>query len=299
VATGKRWLGTFATAPGPVLIVDNELHAETIAHRIPKVADALGIGLEEYADAIRVQSLRGQLRDINGLGKLLLQFEAGQFRLIVVDAFYRCLPRGTDENSNGDVAALYNTIDQYADRLRCAIMLIHHSTKGNQAGKATTDIGAGAGSQARATDTHLVLRPHADEGAVVLEAAARSWPPVEPVVLRWSFPIWTLDERADPQAKPAKGRSGTAFDPDKPTKFQVNLEKVVTVLRDYGPQTKAGIRARASISGETANETVEALLDAGRIEACQVPKAGTHYPGFRLVKAEGVDSLSSPGLSTP
>lgn len=41
VVTGKRWLEMFATTAGNVLIVDNELHTETIAHRIPKVADAL------------------------------------------------------------------------------------------------------------------------------------------------------------------------------------------------------------------------------------------------------------------
>lgn len=47
-------------------------------------------------------------------------FEPGQFKLIVVDALYRCLPKGTDENSNADVAQLYNSIDTYADRLKCA-----------------------------------------------------------------------------------------------------------------------------------------------------------------------------------
>src|SRR5438105_10811681 len=38
MATGLPWLGTFDMEPRPVLILDNELHPETIAHRIPKVA---------------------------------------------------------------------------------------------------------------------------------------------------------------------------------------------------------------------------------------------------------------------
>ena len=79
-------------------------------------------------------------------------------------------------------------------------MLVHHSTKGNQSGKAVTDVGAGAGSQSRATDTHLVLRPHEQDGVVVLDAAVRSWPPVMPRCLRWTFPVWTPDDALDPAA---------------------------------------------------------------------------------------------------
>jgi len=252
VVTGKRFLGTFGTTPGRVLIVDNELHSETIAHRIPKVAEALGITLDEYADDLFVQSLRGQLRDINGLGRLLLQFEPGQFKLIVVDAFYRTLPKGTDENSNADVAALYNTIDTYADRLRCAFMLIHHSTKGNQTGKATTDIGAGAGSQSRAADAHMVLRPHAEPNTVVLEAVVRSSPPIAPICLQWEFPSWTLAEHLDPADlktdKPRKSApipttsSGVPFNPAKPTKFQQTLGRIEDVLREHGPMTKNAMK---------------------------------------------------------
>ncbi len=44
----------------------------------------------------------------------------------------------------------------------------------SQAGKAITDVGAGAGSQSRATDTHLILRPHEEKNCAVLDAAVRS-----------------------------------------------------------------------------------------------------------------------------
>jgi hypothetical protein len=44
-ATGRPWLG-FHTVKGDVLILDNELHGETSANRIPKVADARGIGVD-------------------------------------------------------------------------------------------------------------------------------------------------------------------------------------------------------------------------------------------------------------
>ncbi|HMQ17163.1 MAG TPA: AAA family ATPase, partial [Phycisphaerae bacterium] len=200
VATGRKWLDTFDTVAGDVLIIDNELHAETLAHRIPQVAECMRIGMNEIAETVYVQSLRGQLRDIFSMRQYFESIEPGRYALVVLDAFYRFMPRDMDENDNGTMANIYNHVDALADRLRCSFVLIHHATKGNQSGKAVTDVGAGAGSQSRATDTHLVLRPHEEPGAVVLEAAVRSWPPVEPMALRWLFPLWKAAPDLDPTA---------------------------------------------------------------------------------------------------
>jgi len=198
IATGKPWLGTFQVARGDVLILDNELHPETTAHRIPKVADKRGILIEDYGKRIFVQNMRGRLENVFTLGAFFKSIKLGRYRLIILDAFYRFMPRDMDENDNGTMANIYNHIDQYADQLDCSFVLIHHATKGNQSAKAVTDVGAGAGSQSRATDTHLVLRPHEEPGAVVLEAAVRSWPPIDPVTLRWEYPLWEPAHDLDP-----------------------------------------------------------------------------------------------------
>ncbi|MCC6285693.1 MAG: AAA family ATPase [Phycisphaerales bacterium] len=199
VATGRPWLGRFPTVAGDVLIIDNELHGETSANRIPKVAKARGIGTDEFADNVFIRNLRGGLQDIVSLGPFFRAIEPGRFRLIVLDAFYRFLPAGMDENANADMASLYNHIDRYAADLGCAFVLIHHSSKGNQSGKSVTDVGAGAGSQSRATDAHLVLRPHEEPDVVVLDAAVRSWPPRESACLRWAFPVWDVADDLDPK----------------------------------------------------------------------------------------------------
>ena len=197
-ATGRMWLGSFATTAGKVLILDNELHTETISARIPKVTQAMGVVLEEFIDEIHVESLRGRLRDIHSMAPYFHGLEPGRFPLIIIDAFYRILPPGTDENDNGAMAAIYNVLDAYADRLGCSFVLIHHSTKGNQSGKAITDVGAGAGAQSRATDTHLILRQHEEDGVVVLDGAVRSWAPIQPLCLGWEFPLWRPRPELDP-----------------------------------------------------------------------------------------------------
>lgn len=212
VATGRPWLG-YGTQQRDVLILDNELHGETSANRVPKVAAARGLSLDDYGTRICIENLRGRLTDLFSMAAYFDRIPAGRYGMIVLDAFYRFLPAGSDENDNGTMASLYNAIDRHAERLGCCFALIHHSSKGSQSGKAVTDVGAGAGAQSRATDTHLVLRPHEEEHAVVLDAAVRSWPPLQAQVLRWDFPVWNLAPDLDPsrlkQERPRRDRTGT------------------------------------------------------------------------------------------
>src|SRR5262249_13548999 len=44
-----------------------------------------------------------------------------------------------------------------------------------------------------------ILRPHEDDGAFVLEVALRSFAPVEPICLRWEFPVWVPANDLNPQ----------------------------------------------------------------------------------------------------
>jgi len=199
IASGLDWLG-LAVEQGRVLHIDNELHACTSAYRYGVLSDAMGLPYHLYSNNIDMVSLRGQLRDLYSMGSLFGQVAPGQYKLVIIDAFYRTLPRDTDENDNGAIANLYNRIDYYAAQLKCAFVLIHHSSKGNQSGKAVTDVGAGAGSQSRAADTHLILRPHEDEGIVVLESAVRSWPPMAPRALVWNWPLFTPTDEVDTSA---------------------------------------------------------------------------------------------------
>ena len=50
-----------------------------------------------------------------------------------------------------------------------------------------------------------MLREHKQADRVVLDAVLRSFPPVEPVVLKWEFPLWKVDNAADPTAIKSSG----------------------------------------------------------------------------------------------
>jgi len=255
IATGQPWLGAFPTRQGNVLLLDNELHAETSADRIPRVAEARNVRISDTRHSLFIDNLRGRLLDFEKLRAYFDQLAVGFFKVIIMDAFYRFLPKDTDENSNGNLTDIYNLIDQYADQLGCSFVLVHHASKGNQSGKSVTDVGAGAGSQSRATDTHLVLRQHQEPGCVVVDAAVRSWPPLEPRCFRWEFPVWQPDAYLDPadlkfERSGGRGRSQEGTKSDTPEwtaesfakSFVTEKPKKMTLVRSEA--SKAGISQR-------------------------------------------------------
>ena len=64
-------------------------------------------------------------------------------------------------------------------------------------------MGAGAGSIARAADTHLAIRPHEIADCAVVDAVCRSFRSPHPMTIRWEFPLW-LESSIEPALKKVK-----------------------------------------------------------------------------------------------
>ncbi len=281
IATGRTWLHTFPCAQGRVLLIDNELHKPTIAHRIPKVADAMQIATGEYENAFDVISLRGRRITLRNIRPIIERIEAGQYKCIIVDAWYRMIPPGLNENSNADIMDLYNTLDGFAAHTRAAIVVIHHASKGVQAEKAVTDVGAGAGAQSRAADSHIVLRPHDEPGCVVMESTVRSFPPMEPIALRWAFPVWERDYAIDPTA--LKGRKSKGEE-RQDGRDREGLDKVRGVLTADAPLTLRGIRDRTGYGADRADRLLTLLIAAGEISTNTITHKGRDTREYTLAK---------------
>ncbi len=286
VALGMPWLG-FPTIKGNVLIIDNELHPETLAYRLRRVAQALAIDPEQIKGKIQAITLRGQLQNIYSIGNYILSLQPGSMKLVIVDAHYRTMPEGVDENSNSGITAVFNSLDSYAGHLRAGFVLIHHATKGDQSQKQTTDVGAGAGAMSRAADSHVILRPHEEEHVVVLDGVTRSWPPVAPRALRFNFPLFSVDDQADPTTlKNGRGRRTGDDDVKRQAAKQKQAEKEAdqeTRLLDaldqkadaQGIAIYTRVRGAAGLGGQTMEGAVFRLVGQGIIQ--EVPmeaKAG-------------------------
>ncbi len=306
IACGLKWLGRFQTTRGKVLLIDNELHPETLAHRLPWVASAMELKPEDYSENLSVVNLRGALMDLPALAEQLMKLEAGAFDLIILDAWYRLQPAGSDENSNGDVTALYNLLDSISHKIGCAFVCVHHSSKGNQGGKAVTDVGSGAGAQARAPDTHLILRQHEHDNAVVVDAAVRSWKPLDPFCMRWEFPIWTVDEFLNPadirKDKPRReSTSGTAdksdYDDIRQEREQADRAKLLEACRKYpSGETKSKLRDETKFNSSKFDRVSKELIELGQLEKVQATKERNSVSVY--ITTEG-SQVSRVGQKTP
>ncbi len=66
-----------------MLLIDNELHKETVKYRLAKVRDARGVFNSEFARKLRVECLRVRLVDIHAMEKYFEHFRPGQFKVVI------------------------------------------------------------------------------------------------------------------------------------------------------------------------------------------------------------------------
>ena len=274
VGNGQPFFG-FETTQGRVLLLDSELHQETLAHRMRLLVGKTGLS----PDNVLVCNERGQISGLDGLKQRLDELQRLDLSLLVIDPLYRFLPDGCDENSNSDIMRVFNSIDEIALAANCAIASVHHATKGGQGLKSTTDVGAGAGSQSRAADTHLVIRELKTPDAFGVSAVVRSGPRVEPFAIRRDFPLFVRDDSIDPTnyagAKSSStstgGSSSTSL---KPTKEEL-IRLVPTVALDGDPKTQAEVIAlmceRLLCSERAAKEAVRSAAMAGLVRIGRLP----------------------------
>jgi hypothetical protein len=281
-ASGQLFLGEFKCTPGRVLLLDNELHRNTIGFRNKKVAEAMGLDLERCLPLIEVKSLRGERMDLVRIAQWLEQFKPGDYSVIILDAWYRALPAGVSENENEQVMQLYNIIDYVTNRLDCGWINVHHSTKGLQGDKRVTDVGSGASAQARAADTHLVLREHEDKEAAVLGVALRSFPPVEPIALRFEFPLWVPDDSLDPEK--LKGKQ-TANDQRQKKRDAEGMGKLSSALVE-GAATFTELGRKTGFGHGRLTRLLNLLESEGAVEVETTNIYGNRARQYRIVSDE-------------
>jgi len=276
VAEGRKWLGCHCRK-GRVLIVDAELHPATITHRMRTVADAIQADPKTEIDVL---PLRGQNCDLPALAVQLEGIRPGAYELIVLDALYRFLPQGTSENDNAAMMAIYNQIDQIAKGLQCAVVIIHHTSKGSQADKAVTDIGSGAGSISRAADTHITIRDHSDPNYQILEAVTRSFPSPDPKTVYFEWPLWRESD-LQPEAKAARV-------PQSDKRDRETREAILRLVTQAGGRavTYSKLRERTGYGWQRIARGVALLEEAGEAKRARLKSKRGGKPADAVRLAE-------------
>ena len=252
IASGNQWFGRSVTQ-GRVILLDNELHPEELSHRVGAVAKAMNIDLADLNDQMVVYPMRGlgcTIKDISIL--LRSNFKDIPIGLVVIDAFYRVLPSGMSENSNTEMADIYNKLDSIALEIDAPIALNHHTSKGDQSQKAVTDVGSGAGAMTRATDTHLILRPHRLENCVVLDGVVRSNTSINPKTLCFDWPLWIVKDGIEAELKPS-GKERTQ------AKNDAEADEIVLGILRNESMTQRKVQSESGFGGPRTARTVARL----------------------------------------
>lgn len=256
VASGTPFLG-HETMQGTVLLVDNELRLDDLSSRLRRMIQAMRLA----GDVIRhidIMSLRGKLADLYTIRNELCGLPREKYQLIVIDAFYKCLAADVDENSNSSMTQMLVLLDEIAETQNCTTAFVHHTSKGSQANKKVSDVGAGAGAQSRSVDAHIVLREHEEKDTIVMDGILRSQPPIAPVCLEFQYPLWQLARDKDPEAIKASNQ--------KPIPTLEEFIRTVPVELSRMEETLERSRRTLLCSKKSLKALVMAAEDRGLIE---------------------------------
>ena len=198
---GNPSLGAKEQEPVDVILFDSELHESELKYRVSEVVKAKGLTSAPMGK-FTAHNLRGNLgKAFSEIRRVLSATVINRPTVCILDALYRFIPDNASENSNSDITKLFNELDSIAAEYGVAFLNIHHSSKGDQSQKNSLDVGAGAGAFARAPDTIISMREHAEDGLYVFDVTRRSDVSPPRSVYRRDGVLWIECPDKDPELK--------------------------------------------------------------------------------------------------
>ncbi len=155
VSTGDEWLGR-ATSQGTVLLIDEESGDHRLRRRLRELMKGhqTPIDLPIVYTTLAMWNLLSSPADIQQIDNLLAETQPC---LVILDALADVMPGG-DENAVKDTHPVFQRLRGFAEKYRCAVVVIHHAGKG----------GGYRGSTAIAGAVDLLLMVDSDKKSTVI-----------------------------------------------------------------------------------------------------------------------------------
>lgn len=197
-AAGVPWLG-WSMNPGKVLYIDFELMDPFFKRRARTISKALGLPHSENLTLwpLRNHKPKPNIKEL--VKETLRRYEIDGLELIILEPSYKLIqPTSQGTNSEMEVMAYLEALDELAYPLKCAVITSHHSPKGDLSGRNSIDLFSGTGVWARDPDLLMTMRPHVKDDHVIFDLTRRHGVPVDPSVLCWETPLHKLAYNEDP-----------------------------------------------------------------------------------------------------
>lgn len=233
IATGGHWLNKYC-AQGKVLYVNLEIDRASFSRRIAEACQKRAIEPEKLKNNLIVWNLRGHSTTLDKLApKLIRRCAKENFTAVIIDPVYKVMMG--DENKAGDMAQFCNQFDKIATQLNCAVIYVHHFSKGDQDKKASIDRASGSGVFARDPDViSTVTKLNTDEPAVRVEFTLREFPDMDPIDAWYRYPIHVVDDTGELKGKKLVGASTKKTHEETLSDF-VDMLHVAYENLSYGP----------------------------------------------------------------
>lgn len=198
--SGNQWMHR-NVKKGRVLLVDGEMRPQTTQHRLMSIAKYHSIDLAAVAMNLEIMSLRGKNMNHVQLAADLRR-RVGEFAMMIIDPCYRFFLPGKKENDDDAWREMLSSFESVTLETGSTVVAIHHSSKGDQSTKQTTDVGSGSGVISRFPDVHLAIvrTSGQNKDQATLKMEFRTFPPQSDTILKAMggdvCRIWDVDVKA-------------------------------------------------------------------------------------------------------
>lgn len=261
VAGGRDWFGHKVMNTGlDVIFLNFEVPHEFFLDRVRSVCKAMDM---EPPMNLKVWSLRGVCNDLKLILETLQERLTNGCALLCIDPIYKAIG-DRDENSAGDIGLLMNEVEAIVEKTGAAVAFGAHYSKGNQAEKDPLDRISGSGVFARDPDTIMGLTAHEEKDCYTVHSALRNFAGMDPFVVEWDFPLFSLREDLDAKKLKRAGQKISAGE------ILAEITSTGVDPRDFVPS----MSSKHDVSDRTVYRLLKNLSDQRKIHKT----AGNYFP---------------------
>lgn len=194
VAHGLSWFGKACTK-SKTLLINTELLDAEFEERIQLVARELGLEHIDTTHFVTIHTLGISSSATSLYEAIKTEIVVGNYGFVCFDSIYRLygMIEGLEENSNDSMLKLCVPFEELAQDRKLAIVIVQHSSKGDQSGKRAIDVAAGGGMHrvVRAMITIRILDE--DKNRFLIDITGSYYRKVSPICIICEGPTATVD----------------------------------------------------------------------------------------------------------